>query len=411
MESKELELIEAINKSTKELIDDAKKDFATKENLNAQIELLKSLPNQDIADVKEAIDSLSKQVSTMSVKEIKATPEMDFKAALTEAAKELRERKDKGQTPGFISVKTVGSMTRVTNITGEIPQAEQEAGVTNVVRQAFTIRNGANVSRINSNLASWVEQSGIEGGAGMTAEGASKTQLDWNLVRSTAEVKKITSYVKITEELLTDIDGMMAEINGNLAYKIELLEESQLITGVGTTVYLNGIEKYAQPLDLTSLQGTIESANIWDVLGAAITQIRVNGKGEFVANRIFMNPVNIFTAIHGTKDTDKNYINPVTVVPNVSNGGLPSVFVWGVPVIASDSIVAGEFIVADMTKFTIRDYQPLRIEIGLDGNDFTTNFVTIRGEKRLVSYAKTNHEEAFVTDTFADGMAFLETGS
>ena len=346
----------------------------------------------------EAFIKLQKQIKD-NVKGVSKPNE--FRKNLTEVAKSIKEAR------GSVGYKAVGTMAVSTNVTGQMPQAEREAGFNNVVRQAFTIRNGSNVYPINSTLAEWVEQSGIEGSAGMTAEGTAKTQLDWNYTVANASVKKITSYVKITEEMLGDIDGMMGEINGNLAYQIGLLEEAQLITGDGLTVNLNGIEKYAGALDLAPLNLTVENANNWDVLGACITQIKVNAKAT--ANRIFMNPADVFLSIHGTKDTTNDYINPVTVVPNNTPGGAPSVFVWGVPVVESDSVTAGEYIVADMTKFTIRDKEGLRIEIGLDADDFTKNLVTIRGEKRLVSYIKANDVEAFVTGTFVAGKAFLET--
>lgn len=356
----------------------------------------------------KSFNQLSEDVQKLSENKVsvKVATKIELMAELKKAATELQSR---GNQPGFIQIKTVGTMSVADNVTGQMPQAEREAGFNNVVRQAFTIRNGSNVFPISSTLAEWVEQSGIEGSAGMTAEGGTKTQLDWDYTVANAAVKKITTYVKISEEMLNDIDGMLGEINGNLAYQIELLEEQQLITGVGTTIYINGIEKYAQALDLAALSGTVEAANNWDVLAAAITQIKVNAKAS--ANRIFLNPADVFLTIHASKDTTNDYINPVTVVPNAVAGAHPSIFVWGVPVVESDSITAGEFLVADMTKFTIRDKEALRIEIGLDGNDFTKNLVTIRGEKRLVSYVKANDVEAFVTDTFADGKAFLETAS
>jgi len=388
----------------KEVFDKLEKSFDTlKDDIKNN-----SLQKKDLDKFTESFNKLSEDVQKLSEKSEapKVGSKAEFKKALTEAVEELKAN---GKTPSSIQVKTVGTMLDSTNISGQMPQADREAGFNNVVRQTFTIRNGSNVFPISSTLAEWVEQSGIEGSAGMTAEGATKNQGDWDYTVANAKVKKITYFIKISEEMLNDVDGMMGEINGNLAYQIDLLEEGQLITGVGTTIYINGIEKYAQALDLASLSGTIATPNNWDVVAAAVTQIKVNAKAK--ANRIFMNPVDTFLTIHGTKDTTNDYINPVTVVPNATPGAAPSIFVWGVPVVESDSITAGEFIVADMTKFTIRDKSPLTIEVGRDGNDFTKNLVTIIGEKRLVSYVKANDVEAFVTDTFADGITFLTATS
>jgi len=417
-EKAELKLIEKFDERIRAAAKDFDRGFIDEKGLTEKLKpiseaLEKNTITQDqfIAfkeTFKESFNELSKDVAKLSEKGIStvATTKADVLKSIKEAVDGLEKQ---GRSLGFIQIKTVGTMTTGNNITGQMPQAERESGFNNVVRQTFTIRNGSNVFPINSTLAEWVEQSGIEGGAGMTAEGASKTQLDWDYEVKSASVKKITSFIKISDEMLTDIEGILGEINGNLAYQVELLEETQLLTGIGSGNNLNGIESYAQELDLASLSGTVEAANNWDVLAAAITQIKVNAKAS--ANRIFMNPADIFLTIHATKDTTNDYINPVTVVPNATPGAAPSIFVWGVPVVESDTITAGEFLVADMTKFTIRDKESFNVEIGLDGNDFTKNLRTIRGEKRLVSYVKVNDVEAFVTDTFADGKAFLETAS
>ena len=124
-----------------------------------------------------------------------------------------------------------------------------------------------------------------------------------------------------------------------------------------------------------------------------------------------MRATDIFLMIHSAKSTTAEYVSPITLVPNVRGTGVPNAYIWGAPVVACDSITAGEFLVGDFTKFTIRDRQKMTIEIGYENDDFTKNLVTIRGEKRLVSYVKANHVEAFVTDTFADGIAFLTPAS
>jgi HK97 family phage major capsid protein len=393
------EFKENLKVANPEIVDGLKSEFTTfTENVNEKFEG----SDEKLKEIKDYVENLKEQFDTFSTvtTEVK---EDDIRKGL-EAVVEDVKGYAKTRTAAY---KTVGTMSLGTSVTGQMPQADRESGIANVVRQAFTIRNGSNVFPTNSNLVEWVEQQNIEGSAGMTGEGLAKTQLDWEYVVSNASVKKITSYVKITEEMLNDIDGMMGEINGNLQYQVELKEETQLITG------LNGIEKYAQALDLASLISTFDNgtANNWDVIGAAITQIRVNGEGELRANRVYLNPVDVFLTIHNTKDTTKDYINPVTVIPNVTPGGLPSIFIWGVPVVESDSITAGEFLVADMTRFNIRDLEGMTVSVGLENDDFTKNLVTIRGEKRLATYVKANYVEGFCTDTFADGIAFLEVAS
>jgi len=392
------QIVEAIQ--TK--FDEIKNISASKTELEA---VKNSMPNvTELKSELEAVKSFAEK-QALELEKIKDNSTKTKTVSFTEKIKAAVEKVKTLNGHGFTEVgkidKAAGTMALSTNVvSGTIPQAERDASFNNVPRQAFTVRNRANVGNTSANLVEWVEQVNVDGGAGMTAEGTAKTQQDFDLQVASAAVKKITSFVKVTTEMLDDVENMQAEINGNLLYKIALLEETQLLTGTGLTVNINGISKYAQALDLASLAGTIAAPNYWDVIGAAITQIRVNGKGQFAANTIFMNPADVFLMVHASRATDDNYIYPVTVNPQ-------GTFIWGVPVVQSDSITAGSFLVADMTKFHIRDRQPVTISIGRENDDFTKNLVTILAEERLVSYVKANDVEAFVTDTFADGVTFL----
>jgi HK97 family phage major capsid protein len=194
---------------------------------------------------------------------------------------------------------------------------------------------------------------------------------------------------------------MMSEINGELMYAIELLEETQLLTGTGVSPQIDGVTTYAQPLDNTGLAGTIATPNWWDVLGAAITQIGVEMEGKAVANAIVLNPVDVFTLVHGSRTTTNEYNAPLAVVQP------DGTYIHGVPVVQSNSITAGNFLVGDFRKFHIRDREGLSIALGYDSDDWTKNLVTILGEKRLVSFVKNNDVASFVYDAFADGVTFL----
>lgn len=412
-------LLDKIDKKVSKAVTEYNRGFINEDNLKARLEPIekhlndlkeKGVTGESFTKLTDAFDKLAEDVSKLSLQRVENSKSNveKFKESLKEAVKKLKEN-----GAGFVKVeKTVGTMSNSASVDGTMPQAERESGFTNVPRQMFVIREASNVFPTSSTTVEWVEQQNIEGGAGMTAEGAAKTQLDWEYKVNSANVRKITSYVKITEEMLNDIDGMRGEIDGNLMYQLMLKEEAQLLTGDGNAPNLNGVITGAESLDLAALANTIANPNYMDALGAAITQIRVNGKGEFVANRIFLNPSDIFVMIHAAKATTAEYVNPITVVPNVDGRGLPSqVYIWGVPVVASDSITAGNFLVADMTKYHIRDYEGVRIEVGYENDDFTKNLVTIRGEKRLATYKKTNHDEAFIYESFADAITFLTAAS
>jgi HK97 family phage major capsid protein len=372
------------------------------------IELQKQLSKERDDQMKKLNDQLKEQ--GLEIKKLKSGEgenvmnKDQFREALKKAAEEIKDHHLRPQPikddKGNLFTKTVGTMTFSNSVTGTIPQADRDPGFNDFDKKRFTIRSMSDVGTTSANLKEWVYKAAKEGSAGMTAEGAAKTQLDWTYVVDSAAVKKITSFIKISKEMLDDIDGIMSDINGELTYEIDLLEETQLKEGTGLTVYLNGIEKYAGGLDETSLAGTIASPNYWDVIAAADTQIQIESLGASRANAIMMHPADVYKMTYGSRATTNEYIYPVTVEPN-------GIRINGLPVIETVSITAGEYIVGDFTKFHIRDREGLSIAMGYDSDDWTKNLVTILGEKRLVSYVKKNDENAFVTDTFADGVTFL----
>lgn len=375
------------------------------EPLNAQLKDIQEKYNYE--GLKTGIEELSKQIELLKQqKDAFVDKNAGLKEALTKAIKERAEMlKNSNEKPQVL--KTVGTMTVGGSITGLVIPPDFDTEISDFNKRGFTIRSISNVGSTTSNVVYWTYKAAKEGSAGMTGEGLDKTQLDWTYVQDSANVKKVTSYIKISKEMLDDVAGIMSDINGELAYEINLLEETQLIEGTGLTVYLNGIEKYAQPLDNASLAGTIPNgeATKWDVIGAAIKQIMIESLGRASANAILMNPADVFAMVHGSRATSDEYLAPLAVVePNGTR-------IYGLPVIETLAITAGEFLVGDFTKFHIKDREGLTIAMGYEEDDWTKNLVTILAEKRLVSYVKKNDEVCFVTDTFADGIAFVEADS
>jgi HK97 family phage major capsid protein len=334
----------------------------------------------------------------------------EFKEALEEAIDNL---KSKGNINGSVKVnkplllKTAGTMTIAGNVTGQIPQADREPGITQQLRRVFTIRNRSNVFSTNSTLVEWAEQRNRDGAAAFTAESGSKPSIDWDYFTNSAKVENLPAIVKTSKQMLNDIPGIQGEINGELMYAIELAEETAFLTGNGTTPNINGIDVYAQSLDLTSLQYKIPYPNYADCVAAVITQIKANTLMNLYPNYILMNPVDTFLMLNSVKATDKTYINPVTLAINPFSP-LPNAFVMGIPVIETNSVASGTFYVCDGTKYNIRDYETLSIELGYENDDFRKNLVMIRGEKRLATYVKAQHVEAFVKSTFAAAMTFID---
>jgi len=362
----------------------------------------------------DAIKEISKELKALKeTQKVVNTPKFKaiFRKSLEARLKEIKEGKseirdlinEKGEF--LTGEKAVATMSDSGSLTGNVIIPDIDTELTDVFKRRFVFADAVMKRPTSSPTIWWMEKTAAEGTAAMTAEGASKSQISWKYEQKSTTTKKITAYIKITTEMLEDVDGIMADIDSELMYQIGLLEETQILTGNGSGQNINGITVYAQPLDLASLAGSVPGANEFDSLQAAITQIFVNTEGGAIPTHIFMNPADVFKLRFTLKtNTEEDYIFPPYLMPN-------GFTVEGITITKTNSITAGNLLVGDMLRYNLRNLGTTRLAMGLDGQDFTNNCVTILAEKRLAGYVKANHAEAFVYESFTDAKAFLNQAS
>lgn len=389
---------EEIIKALGDKIDAMKNDTVSKAELIEVLSAVKDLETkgEEVAKLKANVEELALQVLDLETKgTVNNVPE-SIGTLLKEKSEELKAMKEKSGASVQITLKAAGTMALSTNTTGQIPQAEREAGITRIVRRNPFILELVNVGTIMSNVWEWVEQKNADGGAAMTAEGAAKSQADFDLVVASANVKKVTAYIKVTKEMLDDVELMRSEIDQELTELINLKIDDQLLNGTGLTVNLTGITTNATAWAAGAFALSIPTPNKWDVLRTAINQVRVN---LFEPTYIVMHPTDV-TSMELSKGTDGHYIMPPFAAQDGSN-------VAGIRVVANTGVTIDKFLVGDFTKSGVRFKEGLTINVGYENDDFTKNLVTILAEARLVQRVKSNHYGAFVYGDFSDAITAL----
>lgn len=411
-----------MEKEIQEMLDAAKADVkkAIKESEGANKERV-ALLEKDLEEIKgesvkskESYDAASKEIERIAseLKALKETPAVEkpttLKMQLEGQAEALKTLKEKKGSDINIVVKAAGTMTtgNVTPVGSGISMLlnDPESGVTPLPRSAPFFMSLFPAVQTTGNTISYAEMVNPDGGAGMTGEGAAKTQADFDIVESKVNVRKITSYIKTSKEALDDISALSGEINTELMTLIKLKADNQLLTGDNTGNNLNGILNIAQTFTGGDLAGTIVDPNNFDVLVAAMTEIEtaeviVGEPAGFMANVIVMHPVDV-AAMRLTKDSQGQYVFPITL-PGTTN-------VLQVPVVSNARMTAGDFLVMDSTKANLRVREGINLNIGYENDDFTKNLVTILAEMRLCIYVKSQHTKAFVKGTFSTGITALK---
>jgi len=389
-------LEEAISKSaSKEDIEALKLDF-TNAQKEQMVQLNKALKEYGLAIEKLNKDNVGRSLTSQAT---------DIRKALEENKANLASLKDVDKAAahgaGF-AFKVVGPMLESTNISGgNVPVEQRIPGLNIIATRKIRLIDLFAKGQATSNIISWVYQANKDGAAGGTDEGATKNQIDFDLVVASQAVVKRTAYIKVSTEMLDDIDFIESEIRNELMRELMLDVESTAYSGNGTAPALNGIRTVATAFAAGTFAGTVDNANSADVLRVAINQIAI--ANQEAPNAVLMHPSDI-TALKLLKvsSTDKRYVDTLMYIGD-------TLTIEGIPMIGSTLVTAGTYLVGNFNLSVLYQKQGVMINIGLDGNDWTKNMRTIIAEWRGALVTKNNNRTAFVKGTFATDIAALET--
>jgi len=338
-------------------------------------------------------ESVSEEASTL--KAIIAGKKEEFKT--------LKESSSANNNVKF-ELKAAADMTFGTNVTGQVPQAFRTSGFNDIAQREVRILDLPTKATVNSNLIEWVYVANEDGTAGPTGEGLIKNQIDFDLIVGSEKVQKITAYITITDELLDDPAQMESQINNKLTSKLLQAVEDQYYKGDGTGINLNGVRTVASAFVpgsfATGSANEVENPNIVDVVAVAKAQI---GKAnQPMPNAVLMNIEDV-TAMKTTKvtSTDRRYVERVLI-----SGSTLSID--GTPVIVSNAVAVGEYLVGNFGLSTLYTKQSVTIEVGYNADNFVKNFKTIRAEWRGAGVVETNDRSAFVKGIIATDIAAIK---
>ena len=394
-------------KEIQELID-AK---ASKEDIDAMRSTLMEAQAEQMKSLNETLKEYG-----VVLKRLSANPEegkeetfsTQLRKALTDNAEKLKTMKEgtvsdvKANAFEF-SIKAAGTMTTANISGGNLPVEDRLTGLNTVPSRRVRLMDVMGQRSTTSSLVSWVYQANKDGAAGQTAEGATKNQIDFDFVIASESIKKTTAFIKVSTEMLDDIDWLQSEIEQELMKEVLKALENTVYSGDGTGQNHNGIKTVASAFSAGDFAGAVDNANEVDVLTVAMNQIEIAQENEGIVDYIFMHPTDVTRLLLIKQSaTDKGYIDRLVQVGS-------TMVLDGVPIIKTTLITAGDYLIGDfqLALYVLR--QNIRIDIGLDGNDYSKNLRTVLGEVRSLTLVKNNDRTAFVAGTFATDKAALET--
>lgn len=391
-------------KHESEVIDEKIKKATEEKNaeLEAEIKELKENQLQTLLEAQKqqgiVLESLrSGQVSADTVHAVEGSVEK----ALADFADDFHKAKTERHSFKF-AVKVAGDMTFAGNVTGTMPQAQRLEGVNDIAEREAVIFSMIPKLNTSGNTIEWVYEANQDGTIDGTSEGAAKDQIDNDFVVTSVSLVKRAAYFKVSTEMLDDVSFMSGWLRNKLIVRLLNDVDNQVLNGDNIAPNLNGIINQATTFAAGSFAGTVDNANNVDSLVVSMDQIKV--ANQSVSNlAIIMHPSDVTQLkLEKLSSTEKRYVDRLLQVGS-------TLMMDGVPIVETNAMTQGDFLIGDMSKATIVQKSDIMIEVGRDGNDFTKNMITILAEWRGQCFIQNNDTTAFITGTFATTNAALET--
>ena len=373
---------------------DAKIEKSNVEVVNSIEVKASEIVKSEVAEITTKFNERFDAFEVANKKQFNSQKQVSFKSALKDALENGAIdglKKGHSQSARF---EIKADMTVGADFTGEVIAADRVPGYKFDPTRPVHIRQLLSIGSTQSDVVRYVKESGYTNAAAITAEGATFAQSDFDMTAVNANVKKIGTYFRISEEMLADTPQLTSYLSARAPEKLLEVEDANILTGND----LGGIINSAPAFAAGDYADTVEAANQFDVIVASLNQLALL---NYNADTILLNPTD-FHKILLLKDTTNNYLKDQVY------GGLTPVFM-GVRVVLNSAIAAGDFLIGNFsvgTQLWVR--QGVNVEFFReDGTNVRDGFVTVRVSERI---ALTNYlPNAFVKGTFATAQAALET--
>ena len=357
-------------------------------------EMLKS----EISNLTNKFNERFDQLEVSNKKNFEAGKKLSFKGALAEAIEGGAIDAMRNGMSKAARFEVKADMTTAADFTGEVIPADRVPGYKYDPTRLVHVRQLIPQGSTTSDVVRFVKESGYTNGAAATAEGSTLGQSDFDFTASDANVQKIGTYFRISEEMLNDTPQLTSYLSARAPEKLLEVEDTQILNGNGSAPNLSGIITDAAAFAAGGFANAIESANEFDVLTVALNQLSL---ANYAADYIMINPTD-FHKILLLKSSQNEYL-----VKDWNQGLQPRIN--GVPVILNTAITSDKYLVGNFgmgTQLWVRDNVGVEF-FREDGTNVRDGFVTVRVQERV---ALTNYlPNAFVTGDFSVDKAALET--
>ena len=274
------------------------------------------------------------------------------------------------------------------NTTGYPPESLRAPGILETaLRNPDSVIGLFDQIQTNQNAYVYLEETTFTNNVGAVAEStdiSSANESALAFTERTESIRKMATFLPVTDELLADVAGIQGYVNSRLSTMMKLNLDNQLINGDGSAPNLTGIlnKSGINTFAFGSYSGKLRKIG---QVYQAITEIR---KDAFVeADSIVMHPSDWYDIVTEESSVETSGSrNPLFVVAG-GFGEAPTPRLWGLKVVPSTVVAEGTMIVG---KFGGGDAAQVVMREGVDlavsdshSDFFAKNQLAIRLTMRL----------------------------
>ena len=258
-----------------------------------------------------------------------------------------------------IGAAQVGKIIPATNLGLQLPN-----------QMRLTIRDLLAGGSMSGNLLEYVQMNVFTNNAAVVAEGAAKPESGITFTDKDAKAVVIAHWLKVTTQMLSDAPALQSFIDNIMRHGLDIKLEQQILKGDGTSGNMLGL--ITQSTAYVPPAGAPATPNMFDVLRFAMLQVVL---ADDFANGHVLNPID-WALMETQKDANGNYI-----IGNPQSQAVPTL--WGLPVVQTAAMDAGKFLTgAFNTAAQYFERWGAAVQIGMQGDDFTSNKRTLLAETR-----------------------------
>lgn len=263
-----------------------------------------------------------------------------------------------------------GAMKATITLSDITPLADRQPAIVPSAQRRLLVSDLIAPGTTDGNTISYFEETTFTSAAAETTEGVAKGESTLDFTERTDTVRKIATWIPVTEEALNDNRQLRSYVESRLTYMVRQREEQQIVSGNGTPPNLQGI------VNRSGIQTQAKGADPTpDAFFKAIQKIRVTGDAEPDGHVIHPDD---WTDIRLLRTADGIYIwgSPQDAGPER---------LWGLPVRVTTAISVGTGLTGAFGTYAqIFRRDGLRVEASTEhASFFVENKVALLAETRL----------------------------